>query len=45
MKKCEFLVTETNRHLIDQEMMAEWEAVIDEYFELHSDDDKDGAQE
>lgn len=37
-EKCEFLVTATNRHLIDPEMMAEWEAAIDEYFELRSDD-------
>ncbi len=24
-EKCEFLVTEMNRHLIDAEQMAEWE--------------------
>lgn len=39
-EKCEFLVTEMNRHLIDAEQMAEWEAAIDEYFELHGDDDR-----
>jgi hypothetical protein len=38
-EKCEFLVTESNRHLIDAEQMAEWEAAIDEYFELYGDED------
>ena len=38
-EKCEFLVTEANRHLIDAEMMAEWKAAIDEYFELSGDEE------
>jgi len=43
-KKCEFLVTESNHHLIAPEMMAKWEAAIDEYFELYGVGDSEAEE-